>query len=216
MNIKLILSVMIASSTVFPLSAQAKMPFTGYKAWAFYTYSEADLNGIIDKDLFLRAFDEFGYSDREKDILTIIDYTKPSSQRRFYVIDVKNPKLLFHTYVSHGISSGELYATKFSNKADSLQTSLGAFKTAETYIGRNGYSLRLDGLDFDLNDNARDRFIVVHGAAYAKPYTIDQIGMLGRSEGCPALPSDKSKEIIDTIKGGSIIYSWGIDLVSDD
>ncbi|WP_137297259.1 murein L,D-transpeptidase catalytic domain family protein [Psychromonas sp. SP041] len=191
-------------------SNNSQYQYTGYKAWAYYTYAKANLNNIVNKEVFMRAFEEYSYLDKEKEVLTIIDYSKPSSSKRFYVIDVKNPKLLYNTYVSHGIGSGKLYATEFSNNINSLQTSLGSFITAETYYGANGYSLKIDGLDKGINDNARKRYIVVHGAPYSKHQAIEATGMLGRSEGCPALPSNLSKEIINTIKGGSIIYSYGI------
>jgi hypothetical protein len=143
---------------------------------------------------------------RKKNILTIIDYSKPSSEKRFYVIDLENKKLINNCLVAHGKNSGEEMATVFSNQPESLKSSLGFFLTAETYVGDNGYSLRLDGLEKGINDSARLRDIVIHGAGYVSQKFIDENGRLGRSWGCPALPLDVSKEIIDCISEGSCLF----------
>jgi hypothetical protein len=140
------------------------------------------------------------------DILTIIDYSKPSCDRRFYVIDLVNRKLLYHSLVAHGKNSGELVSYKFSNRPKSLQSSPGFFLTAETYSGRHGYSLRLDGMEPGLNDQARARAIVIHGAEYVAQHYVDDVGYIGRSFGCPALPLELNKKIIDLIKGGTCLY----------
>ena len=172
------------------------------------TYKEAELEGVIDFSLFNDAFLAYKKtSDRKKPLLTIIDYSKPSTEKRFYVVDLDKKKLIFNTYVSHGVNSGKKTATKFSNVVNSRKTSLGTFLTDTTYYGSNGYSLRLDGLTSGVNDKARERYIVVHGADYANPSFIKKNGYLGRSWGCPALPQKLSREIIDTIKGGSVIYA---------
>ncbi len=172
------------------------------------TYKEAKLEGVIDFSLFNDAFLAYKKtSDRKKPLLTIIDYSKPSTEKRFYVVDLDKKKLIFNTYVSHGVNSGKKTATKFSNVVNSRKTSLGTFLTDTTYYGSNGYSLRLDGLTSGVNDKARERYIVVHGADYANPSFIKKNGYLGRSWGCPALPQKLSREIIDTIKGGSVIYA---------
>ena len=125
---------------------------------------------------------------------------------------MKRVKIKYYTLVSHGAKSGFNYTTKFSNVSGSNATSLGIFKTAETYYGNNGYSLKLDGLSKNLNDQARNRYIVVHGATYANPEAIVANGgkRLGRSQGCPALPVSIAKQVINDIKGGSIIYSHGV------
>ncbi|YCO00510.1 murein L,D-transpeptidase catalytic domain family protein [Vibrio sp. VNB-15] len=172
------------------------------------TYKQAKLDGVIDYKLFNDAFLAYKKTpDRKKSLLTIIDYSKPSTEKRFYVVDVDKKKLVFNTYVSHGVNSGKKTATKFSNVVNSRKTSLGTFLTDTTYYGSNGYSLRLDGLTSGVNDKARERYIVVHGADYANPSFIKKNGYLGRSWGCPALPQKLSREIIDTIKGGSVIYA---------
>jgi len=141
----------------------------------------------------------------QKDILTIIDFTLHSSQKRMWVIDMKENKVLYNTVVSHGKNSGKEYATRFSNRPESHQSSLGFYATAETYMGKHGLSLRLDGLEKGINDNARMRDIVIHGASYANESLIDAQGWLGRSFGCPALPMDNYKEIINLIKDESCL-----------
>ena len=156
------------------------------------------------------AFNGYNSVDgRRRDVLTIIDFTKPSTEKRMWVIDMSTRQVLFNTWVAHGQGSGEKYATSFSNRNGSHQSSLGLYLTAETYISHNGYSLRLDGLDPGVNDNARSRGVVVHGASYVSASVIASAGRLGRSWGCPALPLDVTKPIIDTIKEGSVLYIYG-------
>ena len=175
-------------------------------------YHEIALAGTIDYAVFERAI--AGYNrmgGHDKDILTVIDFTKPSTEKRLFVIDLKLKKILFISYVAHGRNSGEKYATSFSNREGSFKSSLGFYKTENTYYGKNGYSLVLDGLERGINDKAKERAIVMHGAAYADPSTIRSCGRLGRSLGCPALPLAVSKKIIDTIKGGTLLYIHGDD-----
>jgi len=148
---------------------------------------------------------------KNKKIITIIDFSKGSSLERFFVIDLVNKKILYKTLVAHGRNSGEIMADSFSNKAESQKSCLGFFMTAETYYGKHGYSLSLDGLEPGINDNARIRSIVIHGADYVSQSFIDKYGRLGRSWGCPALPSDVSKKIIDQISGGSCLFIYGND-----
>ncbi|MDX8335376.1 MULTISPECIES: murein L,D-transpeptidase catalytic domain family protein [Cetobacterium] len=144
--------------------------------------------------------------------LTVIDFTKPSTEPRFSVIDLKRKKLLYYTYVSHGKNSGKVVATKFSNAPNSFQSSLGFFVTdTRPYIGSYGYSLRLKGLENRFNSNAYDRAIVIHGAEYASKKYIDQMGFLGRTLGCPAIPTELSKEVIDLLSNNSIIFIAGND-----
>ena len=175
-------------------------------------YHEMALAGTIDYAVFERAI--AGYNrmgGHDKDILTVIDFTKPSTEKRLFVIDLKLKKILFISYVAHGRNSGEKYATSFSNREGSFKSSLGFYKTENTYYGKNGYSLVLDGLERGINDKAKERAIVMHGATYANPSTIRSCGRLGRSLGCPALPLAVSKKIIDTIKGGTLLYIHGDD-----
>lgn len=172
-------------------------------------YHQMDIAGLVDYKAFEQAV--IGYNKvqgRKKNILTLIDFTKPSTEERLYVLDMKNQKLLFSSYVSHGRNSGGNYATSFSNKSGSYKSSLGFYLTENTYQGKNGYSLVLNGLEKNINDKAKERAIVVHGAPYANPSVINSSGRLGRSLGCPALPLAVSEKIINTIKGGSLLYIY--------
>ncbi|MGR5118876.1 murein L,D-transpeptidase catalytic domain family protein [Vibrio astriarenae] len=172
------------------------------------TYNKVGLNGLLDFDVYRDAYIAYdNATNRKKSLLTIIDYSRPSTEKRFFVIDLDKQKLVYNTYVSHGVNSGGKTATKFSNVVNSRKTSLGTFLTDDTYYGGNGYSLRLDGLSKGKNDRARERYIVVHGADYATESFIKQNGYLGRSWGCPALPPELARDIIDLIKDGSVIYA---------
>jgi len=140
--------------------------------------------------------------------LTVIDYSKPSTAKRMWVYDVRSHALIFQELVSHGRGSGKTMSTSFSNDAESNKTSLGLFRTAETYVGHNGYSLRLDGLERGVNDHARDRAIVIHGAPYVNAATAKANGYLGRSLGCPAVRPEIAKKLIDTVKGGGLLFAY--------
>lgn len=141
-------------------------------------------------------------------ILTIIDYSLPSNEKRLWVFDLQEKKLLFHTYVSHGITSGTLLTNFFSNKFNSKATSLGVYKTNQTYYGRDGLSLRLQGLDSGLNDNASNRYIVMHGGWYVSEEFIKKYGRPGRSWGCPAIPEDIKTPLINAIKENSLFVAY--------
>lgn len=143
-----------------------------------------------------------------RDLLTVIDYSLPSSQPRLFVFDLAARKLLYRELVAHGVNSGDNLTTRFSNQLNSRATSLGLFVTAGTYFGSNGYSLRLRGLDRGFNDQALVRAIVMHGAPYVSDAAVRSLGRLGRSWGCPALPAKVSKKIIDHVKGGSPIFAY--------
>ena len=140
--------------------------------------------------------------------LTIIDYSKPSVEPRLWVLDLKSRRLLYEELVSHGQGSGGNLATKFSNTPESHQTSLGLFVTDTTYVGKNGYSLRLDGLDEGFNDRARERAIVMHGAPYVNSGITKTLGRLGRSHGCPAVRDTVARELIDRVKGGNLVFAY--------
>jgi len=143
--------------------------------------------------------------------LAVIDYSKPSTQKRLWVFDVANNQLLFREHVTHGQGSGENMATRFSNVEGSYQTSLGLYRTAETYIGGNGYSLRMDGLEPGFNDQARPRAIVMHGAWYANPDLIRTQGRLGRSQGCPALREGVARVVIDAMRQQQLLFAYADD-----
>jgi len=144
----------------------------------------------------------------KRNLLTVIDYSLPSSQPRLFIFDLAAHKLLFRELVAHGKSSGGNIANFFSNSPGSLATSLGLFVTADTYNGGNGYSLRLRGLEEGVNDMAWDRAIVLHGASYVSEEAVKVLGRLGRSWGCPAVRPEISQKIIDTIRGGSPVFAY--------
>lgn len=144
----------------------------------------------------------------KKDILTIIDFSLSSTEKRMWVIDMKKNEIIFQSVVSHGKNSGKEYATDFSNVPESHKSSLGFYKTAETYQGKHGLSLRLDGLEYGINHNARMRDIVIHGADYANERIAESQGWLGRSYGCPALPYELSSKIINYIKDESCLFIY--------
>lgn len=144
----------------------------------------------------------------DKKVLTIVDYSKPSADRRLWVIDLNSDKVLFNTWVAHGKNSGEADATSFSNKESSLKSSLGVYETVEPYTGHDGYSLRVRGLDPGFNDNAYDRAVVFHGAAYVSAEVAKDRGMLGRSWGCMAVPKDTIAPLINTIKDDTIVVAY--------
>lgn len=175
-------------------------------------YDEIGLEGKLAYEPFEKAM--IGYENLEfknKDVITIIDFTRPSTDKRMFVIDMKNKKILFHNIVSHGRNSGEKYATSFSNRHGSFQSSLGFYTTENSYMGGNGYSLVLNGLEKGINDQAKPRAVVIHGADYCSQSVINSTGRLGRSYGCPALPRELNKPIVNTIKNGTMLFIYAED-----
>ncbi|MES2856899.1 MAG: murein L,D-transpeptidase catalytic domain family protein [Bdellovibrionota bacterium] len=170
-------------------------------------YDHVDKKGLIPKNLLKKAlayYDANLSKIKNKAVLSVIDFAQPSNKPRFFIIDMKSGSV-WALRTSHGKGSDanhDGFAEKFSNTSGSNASSLGVYMTAETYNGGNGYSLRLDGLS-STNSNARARAVVVHGASYVQDRDVIQ----GRSFGCPAVPMDVRKKVIDTIKGGSIIYA---------
>ena len=142
------------------------------------------------------------------EVITIIDFSLPSNRERLWVLDLVEAKVLYHCFVSHGRNSGEIMAENFSNKPGSYASSPGFFTTGETYFGKHGFSLRLNGIETGINDKARERAIVIHGADYVSPEFIEKNGRLGRSLGCPAVPEKLSREIIETIKDGTCLFVY--------
>jgi L,D-transpeptidase catalytic domain len=143
-----------------------------------------------------------------KDILSICDFTRSSSQKRLYIIDLATGTLLFNSLVAHGKNTGDEFAHNFSNNPSSLQSSLGFYLTKDAYTGSHGLGLRLAGVEPGFNDRAEERAIVVHGASYVCDQFINQYGRLGKSWGCPAVPFDLHEKIINTIKGGSCLFIY--------
>jgi len=140
--------------------------------------------------------------------LAVIDYSLPSTEPRLWVFDVTRGRLLFQELVAHGRNTGEHVAERFSNVEGSKMSSLGLFRTAETYYGSNGYSLRMHGLDAGFNDNALVRAIVMHGAPYVSEAIAERLGRLGRSWGCPAVRQEVARTVIDTLKGGGLVFAY--------
>lgn len=169
--------------------------------------------GSVNPDVFEMALAAASCAQRAGAVdqpatLTVIDYSLPSTEKRLWVYDLRRQVLLYEELVSHGQGSGENMAARFSNTPDSYQTSLGLFVTAEPYVGKNGYSLRLDGLEEGVNDRARERAIVMHGAPYVSDEFVKAQGRLGRSHGCPAVRNSVARGLIDTVKGGGLVFAY--------
>ena len=186
-------------------------------ASASVSFTRADFDstsiGNIETEVFKMALDAASCAVRTgavsaPETLTVIDYSKPSSERRLWVFDLKAKELVYEELVAHGQGSGANMATQFSNEPETHRSSIGLFVTGETYTGRNGYSLRLDGLDAGFNDNARARAIVVHGAPYVNTEFAAAHGRLGRSWGCPAVSDAVARSLIDRIKGGGLVFAY--------
>jgi hypothetical protein len=169
--------------------------------------------GTLQRNLFEMALGAAACAVRSGDIadlatLTVIDYSRPSTDKRLWVFDLKARALLYEELVAHGKGSGDNMATAFSNDAESRQSSLGLFRTDDAYMGKNGYSLRLRGLDTGFNDHAFDRAIVMHGASYVSDEFARTQGRLGRSWGCPALREGIAHEVIDAVKGNGLVFAY--------
>jgi hypothetical protein len=174
---------------------------------------DCKLDGVLSFEVFNTAYKGFSRIKnlRKNSLITVIDYSLPSTEKRLFVIDLANKILLYNCLVAHGKNSGENIANSFSNVPRSLKSSLGFFVTAETYNGENGYSLKLDGLEKNINDNARTREIVIHGAEYVSEKYIKQYGRLGRSWGCLAVPPEILKELVGKISNGSCLFIYADD-----
>lgn len=144
-------------------------------------------------------------------IISIVDFTLPSNKKRLFVIDLKNYKLLFVTYVAHGKNTGLDKALYFSNEPESNKSSVGFYTTKETYSGEHGYSMRIEGHEIGFNDKAESRDIVVHSADYVSEQVAKSQGYIGRSLGCPALSPQIYKDVINAIKNGTCLFVYGND-----
>jgi hypothetical protein len=162
-----------------------------------FTYAWKGYHRLLEKKMISRS-----------DYLTICDFSQASNQKRLYIIDITDFRLVTNTYVAHGRNSGGEYATQFSNRPESLQSSLGFYITSNTYIGEHGLSLRINGVDPGYNDKALARSIVIHGAAYVDEARARQGVFMGRSFGCPAVPQKESANIITTIKNGTCLFIY--------
>jgi len=183
-------------------------------ATAYSIYDEMDLE---DSGLSRKAFEYAwtGYYKLRKkgllhrtNILSICDFSQSSANQRMYVIDVRNRRMLYRTYVAHGINSGEEFANSFSNRPESCKSSLGFYVTSRTYTGMNGLSLRIQGVDKGFNDNANKRSIVIHGAGYVSQRILHKYGVMGTTFGCPAIPTEMSSQIIPVVKNGTCFFIY--------
>jgi hypothetical protein len=162
-----------------------------------YEYAKQGLNKLMDEGKLLND-----------SVISIIDFSQPSVNKRLFIIDLKNYKVLFNTLVAHGRNTGRELATSFSNQSTSYKSSPGFYITRETYSGSNGYSLKLEGIEKGINDNAFERGIVIHGAEYVSEDFANAQGYIGRSQGCPAVPVQVTNRIINTIKNGTCLFIY--------
>lgn len=208
---KLILAFLVYTSAIFCNIAFAAVTQPSIDEMANTFASETDhLDPQVAK-LALEAY--FEAQDRgihvNKPILSVIDYSLPSNIKRFWVLDLDNQKVLYSSLVSHGQNSGDTtHSYKFSNQPGSLETSLGLTLTENTYFGAYGYSLKIKGLEPGINNNVYRRTIIIHGAPYVTQEYIKYYGAIGLSWGCPALEQELAKPIIDTIKDGTLVFSY--------
>jgi hypothetical protein len=199
-------------SPVIPVISSDSSSLSYSAADIIYTTTNLQQYGL-SKEAFDHAWKGYQYLLSNNRItrgtyLTICDFSQSSRQKRLYIIDIVNHLLVTHTYVAHGKNSGGEFATRFSNTHESLQSSLGFYVTAGTYTGKHGLSLRVHGVDPGYNDNAMQRTIVIHGAAYVDPARAKAGMFMGRSWGCPAVPQKESAGIIHTIKNGSCLFIY--------
>lgn len=177
-------------------------------------YNQLDANSCVlpSFDCFNLALDGFHLLKEkgliQKNILTLVDFSLSSNMKRLWVIDLDKKIILFQTLVAHGRNTGEEFAQVFSNQAESFKSSIGFYATGEIYDGKHGMSLKLDGLERGLNDKARERAVVMHGADYVSESFIKQNKRLGRSQGCPALPVEMNAKIINVIKNKSCLFIY--------
>lgn len=193
------------------IASNSKVTFES-KVSSLYNNLDAKNFKLPQLESFTKALEGF-YQLKQKgliqnDILTLVDFSLSANSKRMWVIDMSTNTVLYHSLVAHGRNSGEEFATAFSNKSESYQSSLGFYLTGETYQGKHGLSLRLDGLERGINDKARERAVVIHGADYVSDSFIKQHKRLGRSQGCPALPVELNQEIIKTIKDKSCLFIY--------
>jgi hypothetical protein len=198
-------------------AANTALRTQAFESYLLNLYTDAGLKKTnLDYTVFRKAL--IGYynllakpSHPVKSIISVIDFSKSSRQKRLWVIDLKNKKLLFNTLVAHGRGTGSEFAKVFSNEPNSFKSSLGFYLTSHTYYGKHGLSLKLNGLDKNFNSNANSRAVVLHGADYVSENFIKQYGRLGRSLGCPALPVEVTPTIIKHIKDNTCLYIYAPD-----
>jgi hypothetical protein len=210
---------LLIATLSFDFTGRTPLPSTinARSAGFFALYDNLQLGALdLSRDAFQRAIEGFLALQSagrlgNADVLSIIDFSLPSSHPRLFILDMRNGRLLFNTLVAHGRNSGALMATRFSNRCSSFMSSLGFYLTGQPFIGRHGYSLRLEGMEKGWNDHVLQRAIVMHSAPYVSEDHIRRWGFLGRSEGCPAIPEKLRTPIIDRIKGGSCLFLYAPD-----
>ncbi len=212
MTVALVVCLAAVQASRGPLHAAAEPRPATALALTSALWSGSDI-GTLDPNVFELALTAASCALRSGDIedlstLTVIDYSRPSTEKRLWVFDLRARALRYEELVAHGSGSGENMATSFSNEPETHQSSLGLFRTEDAYVGRNGYSLRLRGLDKGFNDRAYERAIVMHGAPYVSEEFARAQGRLGRSWGCPALRSGVAREVIDSVKGSGLVFAY--------
>jgi L,D-transpeptidase catalytic domain len=219
-NMRQFIQIAVFTSRILPGSAfltlifaapAAATPAIEEIALTLYQSIDFGTEGQPAYDLFLRGIAGFYELKEEenladKEVITLIDFRKSGNEKRLWVVDIKERKLLFHSLVAHGRNSGDVFANQFSNQHESNQSSLGFYVTGNTYWGKHGLSLKLHGIEEGINDQAEARAIVMHGAEYVSDEYIRKIGRLGRSFGCPAVPMSVHKEMITTLAGGTCLF----------
>ena len=194
------------------LSFSATNNFQNEEAASLYDLLNLQQNGL-SKQAFEDAYKGYRRLLQKKiiskqDYLTICDFSQSSNNKRFYLVDMVNNKIIVNTYVAHGRNSGGEYATRFSNRSESLQSSLGFYVTQNAYYGEHGLSLRVTGLEEGYNDKALQRNIVIHGADYIGDKRLRRSNYMGRSYGCPAIPRKECNQVINRIKNGSCVFMY--------
>ena len=207
---KFFLISMVISLLLVPMGFSQQQPPKGDGTSTFNLYKSLS-NTALSFEAFANAYKGHQQlvSDKiidKSNLLTVIDFTKSSTEDRFFIIDLNAKKILHQSLVAHGKNSGWDVPKSFSNKPNSYKSSLGFYLTGETYFGKHGLSLRLDGMEAGINDNARKRHIVIHAADYVSDDFIKKIGRLGRSFGCPSLPAENYSEIVGLIKEKSVVF----------
>jgi hypothetical protein len=182
------------------------------EAAELYTEMQLGDSGMNEKALeyALRGYHQLlkRHLLKKTTVMSVCDLSQSSASKRMYVIDLQNRRLLYRTYVSHGMGSGREYASSFSNVPDSYKTSLGFYIPRNAYVGSNGLSLRIDGVERGFNDLARDRDIVIHGANFVSERILHKYGVMGTSFGCPAVPEEMAPEIIPVLKNGTCFFIY--------
>ncbi len=204
------LYIMLPGDTITTVSNVSTLSTSNFKT--LYDSLDLKLKGL-SQQAFNSANDGFNKLMKEgkllnDSIITIADFSLPSSKKRLFIIDLKNYKVLFNTLVAHGRNTGREAATSFSNDHSTYKSSPGFYITGETYQGKNGYSLKLEGVEKGINNNAYERGIVIHGADYVSDDFVKMQGYIGRSQGCPAVPANVNRPIINTIKNGACLFIY--------